>query len=178
PWGISHGLNGFSGFQSVQSAQSAAYLRKSSGLAQILGRRNLASFTLFGVVRDGLCTFERPHDETPLLRVQLRELGAEEQNLRRVIDPREDDQYGPRGAVGGTYACAADVKADCCFSSRKQEGCNHGPRPHVLPVDMNIRNDLVDRRKEDDHNTKGDGSIEQMPDGIRTRKQIFKVAGN
>src|SRR5947209_7011184 len=54
---------------------------------------------------------------TALIGIDVSELGAEIEQLRGVINPREDDHNGPGGTVRGHLHTFSDVKTDEKFSN-------------------------------------------------------------
>jgi hypothetical protein len=54
--------------------------------------------------------------------VDLRELGAEEEDLGRVVDPKQEDDQRAGGAVGGADAAASQVVADQDLADGEEDG--------------------------------------------------------
>ena len=55
-------------------------------------------------------------------RVDLRQLRPEEQDLRRVVDPDQQQDQRSRRAVGGGHAAASQVEPDAELPRREQAG--------------------------------------------------------
>ena len=70
-------------------------------------------------------------------RVGARELRAEEEDLRRVVDPHDDDHQRPRRAERGRDGAPADVDADQVLADPEEERGEGGADPDVAPRDSN-----------------------------------------
>src|SRR3984893_14575108 len=84
----------------------------------------------------------------PLITVSFRELGAEQKDLGRVIDPHEDDDERARSAVDRRHVAASNVQADQILADRKQPRGYSRAKPDVLPVHRRIRKYLEHHREE------------------------------
>src|SRR6185503_17204243 len=66
-------------------------------------------------------------------RVDLGELGTEEDDLGRVVNPEQDDDEGAGGAVDGCHRAAAQVETDERLADREQHRGHGRAGPHVPP---------------------------------------------
>src|SRR5205823_15063147 len=72
-------------------------------------------------------------------RVDLSEFGAEKQDLRGVVNPREHHQKRPRCSIRRSETAAAEIQADPDLTYGEQRRRYSGTEPHVAPRDIYIR---------------------------------------
>ena len=68
----------------------------------------------------------------------MRELRAEQHDLRRVVDPDQHHDDRRRRAVGRFQALLADVEADQELADLEQRGSAHAAQPDVAPFDSRV----------------------------------------
>jgi len=66
------------------------------------------------------------------------ELGAEEEDLGRVVDPGQDEDHPARGPVGRAELAAAEVHADHHLADEEETRGHRGPHPDVSPLDLHV----------------------------------------
>src|SRR6058998_3009917 len=81
-------------------------------------------------------------------RVDVRELRAEEEDLRRVIHPHEDDHERARRTIRGRHAALTQIETDDELARGEQQRGDGGAQPHVAPRDLGIGQDLEDHREQ------------------------------
>jgi hypothetical protein len=82
----------------------------------------------------------------------MREFGAQQHDLRRVIDP--DQQNNERGgrAIGRSQRELADINADQQFTELEQRGGDRGAEPDIAPFHRRVGHQFEHDRKH-----RGDG---------------------
>ena len=68
-----------------------------------------------------------------LKRVNTSELGAEQNDLRRIIHPEKQDHDGTGGPVGRRRSGVREIEADEGIAKHKQNGRDRRPDPHIPP---------------------------------------------
>src|SRR5215204_4633614 len=76
---------------------------------------------------------------------RLRQFGAEQEDLRGVVDPEHQDDQRTRGAIGRIRRGLTEVPSDQRFSDGEQHGCDKSAQHKMTPVDRRIRQHPVDR---------------------------------
>src|SRR5829696_4310442 len=66
---------------------------------------------------------------------RLRQLGAEQEDLRGVVDPEHQDDQRTRSAIGRVRSRLTEVPSDQRLSDREQQGCDKSAQQQVTPVD-------------------------------------------
>jgi hypothetical protein len=95
-------------------------------------------------------------DAAPLVpRVHLRELGPEEQDLRRVVDPQQDRRKRSGGAEHLRRA-ALDVEREGDLADLEQHGRQRRAEPHVPPLDLRVGQQPKDHREQHRHHAERD----------------------
>src|SRR5262245_37368169 len=94
-------------------------------------------------------------------RVDLRELGPEEEDLRRVVDPQENQHEGAGGAVDRGGPCMGEVEPDQTPAGGEQDRREDRPQPHVPPVHAHVGEYLVDEGEEGSHDEEGEAGVER-----------------
>ena len=89
-------------------------------------------------------------------RVDVRELGAEEHDQRRVVDPEDEHHQRAGRAVEIDQRPAAEVEPDHDPPDGEQNGGDHGTEGDVVPADLGVRQDAVDQREENRDEEEGD----------------------
>src|SRR5689334_23951117 len=93
------------------------YLRS---FVDVFSWRDFSPCALFGFIRNRLGPSERLDGKPALFGVELRKLRPQEENLRRIVDPGEEDQHRSRSSIGGAHSSPANIKTDCGFTRREQ----------------------------------------------------------
>src|SRR5205823_2661269 len=65
----------------------------------------------------------------------FRELGADQEDHRRIVDPEDEEHQRPRGSISAGGAAAAEIRADQEFAEREEERSDGGSNPNVAPAD-------------------------------------------
>src|SRR4029453_4329245 len=76
---------------------------------------------------------------------RLRQLGAEQEDLRGVVDPEHQDDQRTRGAIGRVRDRLTEVPADQRLSDGEQQGCDESAQQKMAPEDRRILQHPVDR---------------------------------
>src|SRR5262245_31336753 len=76
-------------------------------------------------------------------RPDVGELCTEEEDLRGVIHPKENDRQRTGGAECGSGAALSEVEADQVLTDGKEQRRKRGSGPYVPPGDVAVRQDLV-----------------------------------
>src|SRR6185312_7018590 len=82
------------------------------------------------------------------VRVHLRELRAEEKDLRGVIDPYQNEYDGPRRPVTRADGAVPQVQADRELADVEEQGRDDRADDDVAPSDAHRGQDLVDHGEE------------------------------
>ena len=90
------------------------------------------------------------------------ELGAEEEDLRRVVDPDEDDDQRAGGAEARGDAALADVQADQELADREQQRGDDRAEPDVVPLHVHARHELVDHREDERRQAEADDEVDDL----------------
>ena len=104
----------------------------------------------------------------------LGKLGPEQEDLRRVVYPDQEDNEGTRGPVGGAHITFSQIEPNGKFSDREQQRCQGRPHPHIAPCDMGIGEDLKDHREEASDHGKRDEELEHLEHDLRGRQPPAK----
>jgi hypothetical protein len=97
---------------------------------------------LAGLISGGLfALFDRValFDRTFVRREGVGNLGAHQDNLRRIVDPDQHHDNRRRGAVGGLQSLLADVKSDGGLSQFEKAGGDDRAEPDIVPVNRGVR---------------------------------------
>ncbi len=90
------------------------------------------------------------------------EFGAHQEDLRRVVDPDEDDDERPRCAVARGDAAFADVQADQELADGEEHGGDERAEQHVVPAHRHARHQLVDHREHDGGEQEADRQVDHL----------------
>ena len=85
---------------------------------------------------------------TVAARVDFCEFSAQEEELRRIVDPHEKQNDAPRGAIRGFKADPYQVEGDQLFSDGEEQRSDGGSDGNVAPVEPDIGDQFVDGREE------------------------------
>jgi hypothetical protein len=94
---------------------------------------------------------------------------AEQQDLRGIINPKEDDDKGTGSAVSGTETAAPEVGAQQIFARGKKQGGDERANPDIAPGDLNIGQHLKNHGKQQGDDAQGDDDIQNVPDDFMGR---------
>src|SRR5947207_4592923 len=108
---------------------------------------------------------------TESVRVHPRELCAEQEYLRGVIDPYEEHRQRAGGAEAGSDAAFAEIEANEELADQEQECGDRGPNPHVVPGDVYPRQNFV-------HQCEHCGNYDEADHEIERVQQPFEMAKN
>ena len=75
------------------------------------------------------------------------ELGPEEKNHRRIVDPNNDHDQRSGSAIGRTDSSLAQVKPNEELPDREQQGRNGRSDPNIFPRDLRFRHVPKDKRE-------------------------------
>ena len=81
------------------------------------------------------------------------ELGAQQHDLRRVIDPNQQNNERGRRAISRGKRELADINADQQLAELEQRGSDPGAEPNIAPFDVGVRQQFEHDRK---HHGNGD----------------------
>ena len=97
------------------------------------------------------------------MRVGMADLGAEQDDLRRVVDP--DQQHDERcgRAVRRFQTLAADVPGDGELARLKQEGGDKRTWPNIAPTHGHIGKPLEEHGEEDGEDAQRNGEVHRLP---------------
>src|SRR5262245_3211888 len=128
-----------------------------------------------GFLREEHCSTRWMQSLAVPVGVNLRELSPEKQDLRRVIHPREHDQQGSGSPIGRSESAAAKVKTDGNLADGKEHRRCCSADPDVAPMDMNVRQYLVNHRKEQSRDYEREPEVRQRPKCARYWEQCLEV---
>ena len=97
--------------------------------------------------------------------VNFRELRAEKQDARRVVNPHEHDHHRAGRAEARSDAAGAEIEADEELADREKQRRAHRADPHVEPADAHVWQHFENRREERANDRKGDEKIACLPHG-------------
>ena len=89
------------------------------------------------------------------------ELGAEEHDQGRVIDPHEQHHHRACRAVCRAHAGLAKVKTDGRLAEGKERRRDKSAQPYVTPADLGIWHVLVEQSKDEGEDEERDGKFQQ-----------------
>ena len=89
------------------------------------------------------------------LREDARELGAEEEDLRGVVHPNDEDHQRSCRPVRRADAGFAEIEADQKFSDGEEQRGHRSADRDVSPVDSDIRDEFVKEGEQDADREKG-----------------------
>ena len=92
-----------------------------------------------------------------LERILARELGAQEEDLRRVIHPQQQGDQRAGGAEAVRGAAVADVQANAEFAEREHRSRAQGANGDVVPGQLDTRQQLVDHPEQGGDDQEADG---------------------
>src|SRR5215218_82020 len=98
----------------------------------------------------------------PPLRPGLGELGAEQQNHRRVVDPDQHDRERAGGPERLPGIAAAEIEADKVFPDDKQKCRYRGADPYVAPGHRSVGEHLENRGEQRGHDRERDHLIDDL----------------
>ena len=105
-------------------------------------------------------------------RIDPGELGAQQEDLRRAIDPHEQHDDGTRRAEARGDAALADIEPDQDLADLEQHGGHDGADPHVAPRDGYARHQLVDHREQAGRKRNGDDQVERLQQRLPTLEHL------
>ena len=91
-------------------------------------------------------------------------LRAQQQDLRRVVDPDQQHRQRAGGAEGGGHAGAPDVEGDEVFAQVKQHRGDQRAEPDVLPGNLGVGQPLEQQGEEQRDHADRDHVVEQVPE--------------
>src|SRR5438552_13764970 len=94
-------------------------------------------------------------------RVHLGELGADEQDLRRVVDPQQQHYERRGGPVDRGATRPSEIEGDEGLPQREEERGHRRTEPHVPPVHGRVGQHLEDEGEEGADHEKGDQEVER-----------------
>ena len=101
------------------------------------------------------------------VRVHPGEFGAQKKDLRRVVDPHQQDDERASRAKSGSDAAAADIQADEELAYREEKRGHCRADPDVVPGDLRARQELIDEGKQShrdrERRNEVDGLEQQCP---------------
>src|SRR5436190_2836663 len=96
------------------------------------------------------------------LRIHLGEFGAQQKNLRGIIDPPQDDNERPGRSIARLHTAFADVQPDQKFTEREQQRSHQCTDPNIAPANGNAWQKTVDQRKQNSDDSYGNYEIDDM----------------
>src|ERR1044072_3116857 len=100
-------------------------------------------FTGIGSLFDGLSAPATVRDG-----VGLRKFGAEQENLGRIVNPKQQYDETAGGTVARSDCAAADVPADQRLPEIEEKRRHQGPDNDVPPLERTVGQNLVDSNKQ------------------------------
>ena len=92
----------------------------------------------------------------------VRDLRAHQNNLRRIINPYQDDDDRGCGPICGLQSLLAYVKSNRGFPELKQHSSSHRPKPNIVPINSHVRKPLEHHRKQQRGNVDGSQHGDEM----------------
>ena len=101
------------------------------------------------------------------MRINPCEFGAEEKDLRRVVDPKHEHHERAGRTEGGADRALAEIQSDEELADGEERRGHRGTDPDVVPADVHPRDVLVDEREEHRREAKAEDDFEQVGDDLR-----------
>ena len=108
--------------------------------------------------------FFRFQGRTAVFGVDPRECRAEQQDLRRIIDPQQDDHDRTGCTIDRCDACRCQTPADQVVAEQEQKAAGSRPDPNVAPGDLGVGQNAVDQRDRQREECPGDGEHDGPPE--------------
>src|SRR5262249_31300623 len=86
----------------------------------------------------------RQQDALVMLRVYPCEFGAEKKDLRRVVDPGQQDKERACGAICGCEAAPSEVQTNADLADCKPRRRCGRAEPNIFPCDVDVWQDFED----------------------------------
>src|SRR5690606_24682873 len=106
------------------------------------------------------------------------ELGAEEQDLRGVVDEQEHDHQRPGRAVGRAHPRGAEVPAQPELPHLEEHGREEGAAPHVAPAEPHVGHEAEQRREHQREDREGDGLVRRPPQPVGAGQDAGEAPGD
>src|SRR5665213_43560 len=90
------------------------------------------------------------------------EFGAEEEYLRRVIDPEQEYGNGADRPQPGHGNSPPEVNSDQLLPYGEKRRCRGGPDPDIAPIQCYLGYHLEDHRKHDSDQCKADEQVQKL----------------
>src|SRR3954453_13860066 len=100
------------------------------------------------------------------VRVYPCELGAEQEDLRRIVDPHHHDHDGAERAKARADVALAEVQANQELSDDEEQRRDESAYPDVAPLDVRARHQLVDRAEHHRQNAEIHDDVQHMRDRL------------
>src|SRR5437899_10569564 len=97
--------------------------------------------------------------------MHLRELSAEKQNDRRVINPQQDYHDRSRSAIRRSGGSAPKIKSKQKFSQSKQCRREQRTATDIIPFDRGVKKDFEDHRKQQGDHKKRHKQMQRVSNG-------------
>src|SRR5690242_7036276 len=101
-------------------------------------------------------------------------LGAEQQDLRRVVDPNEDRHERARGMIGRGDT-GAEIKADRVLADGEEERRARSAEPHVPPFDARIGQNLEHEPEEGGGEGEGEREVDELENQGKSGENAIEI---
>ena len=107
--------------------------------------------------------------------IDLRKLRAKKQNLRRVVNPCQQNGYRPRRAIGGHKCTPAKIQSNTDFPDGKRAAVAQRQSKH-RSMRSGVGKNLKDHAKENRRDAEGYSEVDNRPEGTVTGNKCLEKA--
>src|ERR1044071_3327207 len=144
-------------------------------------RRRLRRFrAVFGLIRLRARFFLRrvAGHAAVRARVDLRELRAEEEDLRGPVDPHQQNHERAGGAVRRAEGGLAEIEREAELAEDEEDGGEERAEPDVAPFRMGVRQEAEDRGEEDGDEREGNEELHRLQERLAAGEAAVEIAAH